>query len=324
MENPWNICSIYELQYFNCPSCAFRDPSKQGLVNHAYEFHPEAVIFLANIKDYSLFDVVCPWNNEFSKMKTETSILDDEITYREPFIDDPLKIESEEHFNEDIETFDVTEEYLNELKDELKSNEKNQPNKISTKKCIKVNEVSIRISRIELNNCYKCDQCDKYFYNKDALKQHMCRKSFMCKSDKKKYSTIRKVHKIQKKKCNQCGKSYDKRNLQRHINQVHEGLKYKCELCQKMFSEPANLKRHIMCVHDKQKPYRCSVCNKAFGQKSDMEIHTDTVHGNLKPHACNFCSLSFYVKKYLKIHIKRVHKDLSRNRKSQKTSSRCS
>lgn len=308
MENPWNIRSIYELQYFNCPSCAFRDPSKQELVNHAYEFHPEAVIFLSCIKDYSLFDVVCPWNNVFTKIKTETSILDDEIPNREPFINDPLNIESEKHVNEDIETFDITEEYLSELKNELISNETNHPNKISTKKCIKVNEVSIRISRIDLNNCHKCD---KYFCNKDALKQHICRKSFMCKSKKKKHSTVQKVHKIQNKKCNQCEKSYKNRyNLQRHIKHTHEGLKYKCELCQKMFSEPANLKRHIMCVHDKQKPYQCSVCNKAFGQKGDMEIHTDTVHGNLKPHACSFCSLSFYIKKYLKKHMKKVHKDL--------------
>ena len=55
MENPWNIKSIYELQYFNCPSCLFKHQSKQEIVNHAYESHPTSInLLLTNIKDDSL------------------------------------------------------------------------------------------------------------------------------------------------------------------------------------------------------------------------------------------------------------------------------
>ena len=43
MENPWDIESIYELQFFNCPSCIFKDQSKQEIINHAYEVHPESI-----------------------------------------------------------------------------------------------------------------------------------------------------------------------------------------------------------------------------------------------------------------------------------------
>ena len=53
-ENPWHIYSIYELQYFICPSCEFKNQSKQEIVNHAYEIHPESIDFLTNIKDESL------------------------------------------------------------------------------------------------------------------------------------------------------------------------------------------------------------------------------------------------------------------------------
>ena len=42
-ENPWNIQSIYELQYFNCPTCVFKNQSKQTFINHAYEYHPDAI-----------------------------------------------------------------------------------------------------------------------------------------------------------------------------------------------------------------------------------------------------------------------------------------
>ena len=60
MENPWNIQSIYELQFFNCPSCIFKNHFKQELINHAYEFHPDSIEFLMNINDESLNDIVFP------------------------------------------------------------------------------------------------------------------------------------------------------------------------------------------------------------------------------------------------------------------------
>ena len=66
-DNPWNIKSIYELQYFNCPSCFFKDISKQEIINHAYEVHPESIDYLDNIKDNSLSDIVCPWNLDVIK-----------------------------------------------------------------------------------------------------------------------------------------------------------------------------------------------------------------------------------------------------------------
>ena len=71
MENPWNISSIFELQYFNCPSCVFKNHSKQHLVNHAYEIHPESIEYLMNINDNSLADIPLPWNESKINVKTE-------------------------------------------------------------------------------------------------------------------------------------------------------------------------------------------------------------------------------------------------------------
>ena len=62
MENPWLITSIYDLQYFNCPSCIFKNPSKQDIINHAYDCHPESIEHLMNIDDNSLMDVSLPWD----------------------------------------------------------------------------------------------------------------------------------------------------------------------------------------------------------------------------------------------------------------------
>ena len=63
-DNPWNIKSIYDLQYFNCPSCLYKHQFKQEIVDHAFEFHPESIEILSKIKDQSLIDIICPWDNK--------------------------------------------------------------------------------------------------------------------------------------------------------------------------------------------------------------------------------------------------------------------
>ena len=80
MKNPWNIQSIFEFQFFNCPSCTFKNNSKQEFVNHAYEIHPESIDFLMNINDNSLLDVQCPWNELITDIiKVEHSIFHEKV-----------------------------------------------------------------------------------------------------------------------------------------------------------------------------------------------------------------------------------------------------
>ena len=70
-ENPWDIQSIYDLQYYKCPVCIYTNTSKQEFVYHAYEIHPEAVENLKFITDDSLNDVHCPWTSEPIHIKDE-------------------------------------------------------------------------------------------------------------------------------------------------------------------------------------------------------------------------------------------------------------
>ena len=77
MGNPWDIQSIYELQYFNCPSCIFKDSSKQDMIYHAFDCHPESIEYLANIEDESLKDVICPWKLIEVKKEVENGNDDD-------------------------------------------------------------------------------------------------------------------------------------------------------------------------------------------------------------------------------------------------------
>ena len=70
-NNPWNIQSIYELQYFNCPACNFKNQFKQKFLLHANEFHPECIPYLSTIPDDSLNDVICPWKSTEFDLKQE-------------------------------------------------------------------------------------------------------------------------------------------------------------------------------------------------------------------------------------------------------------
>ena len=86
-NNPWNVQSLYNLQFFNCPSsfCIYKNNSKQEFVNHAFNFHPESVPYLRNFKDNSLSDIEIPSselkvidsnfsNNGVLEIKTEEQI----------------------------------------------------------------------------------------------------------------------------------------------------------------------------------------------------------------------------------------------------------
>ena len=63
LENPmWDVKSLYEFQYFNCPSCSYKSDYKQDFVNHTFNTHPESVDFFRKISDGSLDDIITPWN----------------------------------------------------------------------------------------------------------------------------------------------------------------------------------------------------------------------------------------------------------------------
>ena len=52
---------------------------------------------------------------------------------------------------------------------------------------------------------------------------------------------------------------------------MHEQKFLKCEICEKTFQVPRNLKRrHVDTVHVGKKPYECKTCGMSFGQKGHV------------------------------------------------------
>ena len=116
MDNPWNIKSIYELQFFTCPTCIFKNHSKQEIINHAYETHPESIECLKNIKDESLKDVVLPWNENIPFESQNVSEIKTEIK-EEPKIKEEMDMEMFPFESETLSNIKI--EIKNEIKEEI-------------------------------------------------------------------------------------------------------------------------------------------------------------------------------------------------------------
>ena len=95
-ENPWNVQSLYNLQYFNFPSpfCIYKNNSKQKFFNHAYEFHPEADQYLRSINDGSTSDLEIPvdikFDPSYDDSETNHEILDITEDPRQQIVDSKL------------------------------------------------------------------------------------------------------------------------------------------------------------------------------------------------------------------------------------------
>ena len=106
-------------------------------------------------------------------------------------------------------------------------------------------------------------------------------------------------------KCLQCNKSFSgPSSLSRHIKTHSNEKPFECVQCKKVFSRLSSLKRHES-SHSDEKPFKCQVCGWSFIQNSDLKIHERT-HTGEKPFPCDRCERAFGCKKRLRAHY-RMH-----------------
>ena len=99
----WNVKSIYDFQYFNCPSCSSKKyASKQDFVNHLGFNHPESIEYLKEISDGSLSNILQPWGDENVAIN---------VKYKVEEESDNIEID---YFNNDVEQ----EDDLMDIKDD--------------------------------------------------------------------------------------------------------------------------------------------------------------------------------------------------------------
>ena len=78
--------------------------------------------------------------------------------------------------------------------------------------------------------------------------------------------------------CEQCDfKSTIRRNLNRHRESIHLGIKYQCEECSKEYTSTTELNRHVENIH-RGGVYQCDQCNKIFGHPKALRHHVREFH----------------------------------------------
>ena len=85
------------------------------------------------------------------------------------------------------------------------------------------------------------------------------------------------------------------------------GRTYPCEHCDKIFSDPSNLQRHIRAQHHGARSHTCDACGKTFATSSGLKQHQH-IHSSVKPFQCEVCLKAYTQFSNLCRH-KRMHAD---------------
>ena len=179
---------------------------------------------------------------------------------------------------------------------------------------------SINVSRVITSNNY--NYAIKYLKWREARTCSFC---YIKLSDK--YARIHheeKVHREvkQKYKCDCCDRDFSNINsLNYHkVNKHGPGQNFPCQHCNKEFLLESNLKEHIKVAHENIPFLECEDCGKQFTVQRSLKRHRKEQHGfvnlNLdfatdEEFACDNCDAIFKRKDHLKRHKETTHSNFT-------------
>ena len=334
MENPWNVNSIFDLQFYNCPSCPFKIQAKQTFIFHAFDRHPESVDYLKSIPDGSLDDLVCPWStikeekidpldyyNEVDTVnKAETEGTDAELSITETTegLENSSTIEertSEIKFEaNDLEEKDVADDFTpsTDWVDCDVCSEKLYLD-VGSEKTLKdllkdhkgyYHNLKCKLCPVQ---CHTREKLDQHILNRHSeFKCHQCNKIFERKHNFTKH--MKYMHEGgQKFYCSKCNLSFTTKDGRSRHESECQGVVY-CEKCGKKFKHRDVLTRHMRDKHSSSpKEFSCNQCDKVYNAYNSLWLHIKTIHGESKKVICQQCGNKFSSNHHLSDHIKRIH-----------------
>ena len=140
---------------------------------------------------------------------------------------------------------------------------------------------------------YTCETCHKTFNREYSLKRH-----------------VEADHlKIKDFLCSDCGKAFsEKTKLKVHLLSVHKKIRFDCKMCDKTFASKTHLRTHVKVIHEEgivANLKKCSKCSYSSTRKANLKRHILEVHENQKE-KCDFCQ-KYFGRSHLNRHIKQKH-----------------
>ena len=100
------------------------------------------------------------------------------------------------------------------------------------------------------------------------------------------------------------------RGLTSHIIQGHRTVKpYSCSSCNASFKQPLALEKHMVTHKNKRfdkTKYKCTLCEQMFSTNVELKTH-NMIHTGKTPLICSQCDMTFFLLKPFKKHVMRNH-----------------
>ncbi|KAI1705044.1 zinc finger protein ZFMSA12A [Ditylenchus destructor] len=161
----------------------------------------------------------------------------------------------------------------------------------------------------------QCLKCFKALPSKEDLDSHMCEMVFMCFectpiknlcTDVRLYEHRRRFHRGDKSgfKCDLCNKKFlTPRDVKRHKKMTHVFEKtYSCHFCEELFTSPCDVVKHER-IHTGIIEFKCKICDYKCNRFLPMEQHKRDEHG----YVCSVCQEKFAEYGDLKSHTLNAH-----------------
>jgi len=136
----------------------------------------------------------------------------------------------------------------------------------------------------------ECLKCKRNYRNKFALDQH-----------------IKNVHSELQFECDfiNCNYVGETNYKLKHHRRIHDE-KFKCNICDKNFTNKCRLVNHNLIKHEEPDRFKCHICDKRLSSNYSLRGHLKT-HESEKKFNCQQCSKSFLLNRQLECHQLNVH-----------------